>query len=272
MTRPWPLVLLALFQVLTPVFNILFNAWVLDVSPSLVLQWLFERPLIEVFETLALMPIAGVAIYQMKRWSYVVFFGAMIWSVGANVQQWQYATTTLSLPAILVMHGLQLALGGYFLLPSVRTTYFDPTVRWWESKPRYELQVPLLLRSGAQSWDATMLNISEGGAFARTDAEFKKGDQLDLEFPVLSQHFKVPAKVVHVRMPEGGARSYGIEFQHDRASAKRFKALIRALRDLGFPDRSGTRAWYQEFFSWLSTLLKTGKGLTPQIRHRGKAD
>ena len=267
-TRPWPLVLLALVQLLTPVVNVLFNAWVLRVSPLQILTWLLQRPWIDIFEALLLMPIAGIAIFRMRRWSYAVFFVAMVWSIYGSVKHWQYASSTLSAPLLILLYVLEIALVIYFLTPEVRTTYFDPRVRWWESKPRYELKVPGEIRSQSQKYDASILNVSEGGAFLSTSQKLEVGKPLELHFSILSQPFSVTGKLVHTRDLGNGVSCYGMQFIHSAESAKKFRGLTRGLEEIGFQERSGRKPMYQEFFDWLRTLLTTGRGWRPDVKRK----
>lgn len=265
-TRPWPLVLLAIAQILSPIFTVLFNAWALDVQPHHVITWIFQRSPIEIFETVALMPIAGIAIYRMRRGSYLIFFAALTWSLISNLKQWKYASNTLSMPAILSMYLTQLALAAYFLMPSVRKTYFDPRVRWWESKPRYELNAPAVVAVKEDRGDAQIMNVSEGGAFISSTRQWDTGQAVELTFWILSQEFKITGHLVHSRALSPERNCYGIEFDHTPESRKRFRGVARGLEELGFQDRTPSTSVLAEFSTWITRLIKTGKGWVPEIR------
>lgn len=268
--RPWALMLLALIQILTPVFNVFFNAWVLQVSPAKVLSWVLEGNLLEIFEFAALMPIAGIAIWRMRKWSYGVFCGAMAWSLYAKFRHLAYAQTTMSLPMLIAIHASEIALVTYFLLPAVRATYFDPRVRWWESKPRYELKLPAQLVIGQSSRiEGAVLNLSEGGAFVQIPVILTMGEQVRLEFSLLTQLFAVAGKVVHVREAASGDNWHGIQFQHDGDTQDRFRKLARALGDLGFQDRVPSQSLREGFRSWVANLRR-GRGWVPEVKSGGK--
>jgi len=265
--RPWPLIILALAQIITPVFNIFFNALALHVEPRFVLGWLFEKPWYEIVEALALMPIAGVAIFLMKRWSYAIFYAAMVWSFAANFREWRYESLVLSPWATAFLYLSQLALATYFLLPSVRKTYFNPRVRWWESKPRYTLKILAGLVIKDTHHEAFLVNISEGGAFITSSKPFTSGDALKLEFEILSQPFHIFGHIVHVRALPDGGHCYGIQFDHTAESAKRFRGLARGLYELGFQDRVQATPVFQGLRDWAFKLLRTGKGWQPEIKN-----
>jgi hypothetical protein len=267
--RPWPLVLLAVIQILTPLFTIGFNAVALRVPPSFVLEWILQRPPLEVFERLFLMPIAGIAILRMRRWTYVVFFLAMLWSVASKLQDWRYATHNHSALSLAVIYLFQILLAVYFLLPSVRRTYFDPAVRWWESKPRYELKLPGRLTTPAGARGVTVLNVSEGGVFVTSADPVAQGQRLELRFDVLGQPFALSGEVVHERQAEGRL-FYGIRFDHTPETGRRMQRLTQALELLGFQDRTPMLPWFRSLVEWAVTLLRTGRGLTPELKFRRK--
>src|SRR6185295_9877362 len=193
---------------------------------------------LDAFQTLLLMPIAGVAIYMMKRWSYPVFLGAVLWSAVRNLSHLQYAKGVMPLPMLVVVYLFEIGLVGYFFLPKVRTTYFDPTVRWWESKPRYVLELAARVRAkGGRDLPGQILNISEGGAFVTVTGDLAVSDALELEFSVMGRPFLTQGKVVHARDMGGGRHCFGIQFIHTVESLNRFVALTNALALLGFHDR-----------------------------------
>src|SRR5690606_15636441 len=53
----------------------------------------------------------------------------------------------------------------YFLSPTVRETFFDRRVRWWETKARYNVLIPCWIQSGGDEIQTDILNISHSGAF-----------------------------------------------------------------------------------------------------------
>lgn len=269
-TRPWPLVILALIQILTPAMNILFNSVALKVSPAQVLFWVFQRPPHEIFESMALMPIAGFAIYQMKKWSYPVFLGSMAWSIYSNVRHWQYASSHYSISTVLMVYFFEIVLVLYFLVPAVRRTFFDPTIRWWESKPRYELKLNSELVVSGKSLPTHILNLSEGGAFVSGAHQIALGEPIELNFDVLSLPFSAVGKIVHVRDLGNGHTCFGIQFEHTRETEKRLRDLTKGLKSIGFQDRTQSKSWHESLTEWALTLLKTGKGWRPEYRVRGQ--
>jgi hypothetical protein len=264
--RPWALIILAFIQMLSPFFNVLANSWTLGVKPNYVLGWIMERPPIEIFEFFFLMPIAGFGILRMKKWSYLVAFAAMGWSLIANIRHLQYTMHTHSTFVLVLVYGLQAALVLYFLLPSVRTTYFNPRVRWWEAKPRFQLKIPCDLKVHHQTTEGAVLNVSQGGVFIQVKKGFNVGDMVGIQFSILEQKFDVYGKFVHEREIGNGVYCYGVQFNHNAETWKRFHNLTKALELLEFQERAAIPAPVMSLWGWFVTLLKTGKGITPQIK------
>jgi hypothetical protein len=268
-TRPWPLVVLAVLQIGAPAASILMSAFAYQTSPFQVLYWLFQRPLLEIFEFFFLMPIAGVAIYQMKRWSYVVFFATMAWSLWTKMRHWDFAMGSVSTGLLLGVYGAQGALALYFLLPAVRRTYFDPAVRWWESLPRFMIHAPASIQKGGVAYESKIFDLSEGGARVRCATPLVPGEELVLSFMVLSRSFSVPSRVLHVLQTPADGQSFGVSFMHNEQSAAQFKGLARGLGMMGFPDRQERRPFLQSLREWGLRLVKTGKGFLPEPKFRG---
>lgn len=80
--------------------------------------------------------------------------------------------------------GIYLFSLSYFINPRIRHLYFDPKLRWWRTKPRFETYLPLIVKRGEQ-WDyPTMRNISEGGCFIETTQLGAVSDVIYLNIPL----------------------------------------------------------------------------------------
>jgi hypothetical protein len=73
---------------------------------------------------------------------------------------------------------------GYFINPRVRHLYFDPKLRWWRTKPRYETHVPFIMASEAEWQYPILRNISEGGCFIETSHLLNVNDSIDIAIPL----------------------------------------------------------------------------------------
>ncbi len=81
----------------------------------------------------------------------------------------------------LFVYGVSL---GYFINPRIRTLYFDPKLCWWKSKPRYETNLPLILKHKDQWTYPIAKNISEGGCFVETPHFLELDAEVTISIPL----------------------------------------------------------------------------------------
>ncbi|MCM2322192.1 MAG: PilZ domain-containing protein [Oligoflexia bacterium] len=263
-TRPWPLILLALFYLAAPVLNLLMSASILHVPPGRYLVHLLRADSAwGLFTFFALPPIAGAAIWVMKKWSYPVFFLATLLLAFSNFQTWQSHPKQMGLPVLLLTYAVNLALVAYFMLPSVRKVYTDKRLRWWEAKPRFMLEIPALLKGTFGEKRCTLVDFSEGGAFVKSSRKLVSEGSLQLSFSFLGRSFEFEAKAVHYRSK--GSRGYGLQFVHTDRSRGEAVKLATALRALE-RETPGRQPGPESAFShWAVNLLRTGHGLVPEV-------
>ncbi len=114
-------------------------------------------------------------------WYTLIAFGALwgfkdIYQIYAEQSQGQ-------LPAILhiFVYGLSFA---YFINPRVRHLYFDPKLRWWRTKPRYETHLPCIVIKDSNDHYPVLMNISAGGCFLETPHVFEVNESVDMALPL----------------------------------------------------------------------------------------
>ncbi len=82
----------------------------------------------------------------------------------------------------------------YFINPRIRHLYFDPKMRWWRTKRRYETHLPFIM-CHQQDWHYPVLrNISEGGCFIETPHLLEMNSTMEIAIPL-----PVPAGVPVIR-------------------------------------------------------------------------
>lgn len=72
----------------------------------------------------------------------------------------------------------------YFINPRIRHLYFDPRLRWWRTKPRYETHLPCLVNHQSQWHYPVLRNLSEGGCFIETPHILESNTQIQLAIPL----------------------------------------------------------------------------------------
>lgn len=119
----------------------------------------------------------------------------------------------------------------YFINPRVKHLYFDPKLRWWRTKPRYETHLSLIVKQD-NYWDYPLMrNISEGGCFLETKSVYSLDGKIDLSIPL-----PVPLKISVIQL-EGEVRwvslsesKPGMGIQFKNISNKNLSALKDFVR------------------------------------------
>ncbi|MCM2323785.1 MAG: PilZ domain-containing protein [Oligoflexia bacterium] len=262
-TRPWPLVILALFHVLSPVVNVPLSAWLdgLSVDRYLTLLWLNEG-WYGIFDALVLLPIGGAAIYLCKRWSFPIFLAVVLQTAYSNFQTWYGAPQAFPIWAFLGTALLDVALVAYFFFPKVRAVFLNPRLRWWESQPRFAVR--LRARAGHPRGDShcVIQDLSEGGAFVKATADWATGETIELTFSFFELSYRVTCRVAYRR--NGKTRGYGLQFHPTAETRIALIKLTQGLELTGLRSR-GAVDLKQDFTQWLKLLLTSGKGLLPDV-------
>jgi len=266
--KPWPLLILAFFHFVEPILKILFYSVYFQVSPVDVAIIEYQTgTAAHVFEYFFLFPIAGFAIYSVKKWSFPVFIFVELWVLVINMPYLNelYQTNQFWLFGFFVVFGvLNITVVSYLLLPAVRIAYLDPRLRWWEASPRYALDISVSMND---EFIGMIKNISKSGVFIATHKKLLVDSEVALEFsliPPQTSHIRLKAAVKHkffVNSTEG----YGVRFLNLTAKNKYLiSTMIHYLESSGY-DRRPPRRNIIDLFFWIKTLVQTGKGISLKI-------
>ncbi len=272
-SRPWPLVLLALGSFLSPVTNTILNAWIENKSVLDYLRYFFtNRSGSAIFEYYILDPISGIAIWTMKLWVYPFFLTLQSLTLFKNIFIWwteyQGRASGLVLAAVCLVNILVVT---YYLLPQVRVFFFNRRMRWWEAAPRFHLGLPATLRREGQSpCPVRIVDISVGGFFSEAGpADLQVGNYVEVHFELMDVVYLVRGKIVHTG--RGGAGNFGVQFdKFEEALEDQLHSLIAALKVLGRATNRNTDMSLKNFKAWIVRLVKTGKGLVPEVQVQKK--
>ena len=259
--RPWPLVLLAVFHLVSPVFSVCASSYLSNLPLSEYLRRLFAVEPKFQLALFFLAPIAaGFSIWMMKRWSHTVFLISTVIMGLVNFQSWRHYPTLVTLPLLLGVFAVNFAVVTYFLLPAVRAVYFNRRLRWWETAPRYEFRTKGDLNGGFWDSPCDLQNISRGGVFLECPRALQHGERLTITFQAFNRSFRFEGRVAHVR-PGGGC---GIEFLHTPESRTAARNLTQSLRTTGVPIVGRMARPEDGFQHWFLKLIRTGEGLLPE--------
>ena len=267
--RPWFIIVLSVIIALIPVQNILLFSVI------------YDQTLIEFFADLYhfqsgfdlacffLLPlISAYALYAVKKWSFAVFFAAYSFFTYQTYMTGTFPVVFNDMSLMALGLVINLLLIAYFLLPTVRAAYFDPRLRWWESKYRYKVEMDAEITANNRMVRGKISDISEGGVFIVPDSPIDLASELVIKFTYHTMDFLMHGKVAH---DDGGAASsertgYGIVFSEvQKENQKKLGNLIQALELLEVPRRPKRREWKKDFWGWLVKLVTTGNGITPDL-------
>ena len=262
--KPWPIVLLALFNFLTPFWRLSVDYFHADTSfANYFHNLLHPDHLMQTMHLIVPSFLAAFAIYTVKKWSYPLFIFALCWIIGRNLFLFS-VEQTLSLWEFLLATVVNFALVTYFLLPAVRIAYLNPRLRWWEAKIRFNVNLPLTIFFQEREIASIVSNISQGGLFCKTPEDFPLQAPVALAFSDREMAFKLLGKVVFKRQDQSG---YGIEFiALPPAERKKLKQYARILEKAKIPSSRPRAVWTEDFIQWLSRLIKSGKGIVPEVK------
>ncbi len=271
--KPWPIVILALVHILSPIYNAVYSAFLLKISVADYWSALWSQlPLWRFVLVMSLQPIAGIAIWAVKRWSYAVFLLAYCVQNFMTYQNHARFPDVLSLGGLIAIFALNIGVVGFFLHRAVRAPYFNPRLRWWESKPRYLVNFAVNLFVGGRNFKGTITDLSEGGVFiAEPSEQPKMGEDIRIEFATPGGTHKFMGRVVHIR--DRGNKGFGVQFDAlDWGGRQEIREVVAAAVAQGASLRNKPIPWHQDLKSWLTRLLTTGKGIVPEVPGGKKND
>lgn len=267
--RPWPLVFLALFQLIGPVGSIFISAYVnkigfLEMADAI---WRYSRSW-DLFEFYVLPIAQGAFIFYAKRFGYFAVLALAAFSIYLNIQQWRVASNLISLPIILAVTGTNLALIGYLLLPKVRAVFMNPRLRWWETSPRYLVSMKAQVsKESGHAKPATIVDLSIGGAGIHVESDlYQQGEKVLLLFEHDSTTILMRAFVVYGTTDAKGGHRYGLVWRRGSTEdERRTMDLLEELEEKRTPAIRVPPQWQKDLKAWWNRARKTPSAWVPEI-------
>jgi hypothetical protein len=267
--RPWPLVFLALLQILGPIGSIFISAHVnkvgfFDMAGAI---WKYSHPW-DLIEFYALPFAQGIFIFYAKRFGYYAVLALAAFSFYLNIQEWRIASDVISLPILLGVTGTNLALIVYLLLPNVRAVFMNPRLRWWETPPRYVVSMKAQVsKEDGHAKPATIGDLSIGGAGIQVESElYQQGDTLLLTFEHDSTTILMRAVAVYGRPDPNGGHRYGLEWQRGAAEdERRTMRLLDELEEKKTPVIRMPPKWKEDLTAWWNRARKSPSAWVPEV-------
>ena len=215
--RPLIFILIALAHLLEPIIKISYFKFTTPFSFSTIISNISQiHTPREIFEFWFLFPLGGLALLGVKRWSYPVFVGVQVYSIYSHLTYEQYTWPYVSeVPffSSLVLLFVNALIIIYFAFPDVRRPFFDKSVRWWETRTRYNMRIPVTfsLNNPAELIDSEILNISQSGVFINHKGVLEVGTIVLMNINYKDMSITIPGEVKS-QHAFNGERGLGIKF------------------------------------------------------------
>jgi hypothetical protein len=193
--KPLLFIALALAHFLEPIIKLIYFKMTTSFSFATIINNISQiQSTREVFDFWLLFPLGGFALITVKKWSYPIFVGVQAYSIFSHLTYEQYTWPYVSeFPfisslAILTMNALIIF---YFALPDVRKPFFDKSIRWWETRKRYSMRIPMNFAAvgNKRSYNCDILNISQSGVFLGSHHDLEVGT--DIKMNILYKDYAI---------------------------------------------------------------------------------
>ncbi|HLE11065.1 MAG: hypothetical protein A2504_01795 [Bdellovibrionales bacterium RIFOXYD12_FULL_39_22] len=236
-SRPLPLVIIALLHIFEPLSKILYFKASTEFPFSIVFNNILaiDNPK-SFFEFWLLFPLAGAALLSVRQWAYIFFLLVQAYAIFLHLTYkaftWPYISQSPLVSSSLLL-AANVLLIIYFLIPAVRRPFFNRRLRWWETAPRFDINIPCTIaRASGQLVDCRLVNLSKTGAFIRPPIELSMFESISIKFSFYNLTFALRARVVNKHTVEDFS-GYGVKFKFVQFGSKwNMSKLIRALRVL----------------------------------------
>jgi Tfp pilus assembly protein PilZ len=171
--------------------SVLILSYLYFASPVLVLIYLMLTGNMEqvlnwrVLSLMILTPVVGYGIWTIRVWGYFLLIAHSLLLIASNIASYMMGDTSLPLWFISSVSVILLGVIILFVRKEVKTPYFNPEVRWWESASRYYYHDMKVLvkehNSDKLIFDAKSFDLSETGVFVTTDRVVNIGEKYSFE-------------------------------------------------------------------------------------------
>lgn len=164
---------------------------------------------------------------------------------------------------LIAFYLINLLVVGYFILPQVRQVYFDPRLRWWETKPRFKAEFETAFTWVDQKGRGEIKNLSEGGLFIETDMKLNTMGRIEIDFKYKDENYALKGEIVYSKS-SNGRYGYGVSLLTNESESDTVKRLIRAMSEQGLLITGRSPTNEDNFAYWVKRLVTQRKGWIPE--------
>jgi hypothetical protein len=255
--RPWPIILLAILQFLSPLIYLGIASIFYDLSfADTTREILTLAPALRKFEIFVLPIILGILILITRKVGYLIVIFGSVYLMVRCILEFLASNQTDPLFPVVFTNLICAVVLAYFMRAKTREVYFNPNVRWWETDPRFVVNLPAsITRIGAAGTIAKLENLANGGAGVRSGASgFLPEEVVDLAFSYEGTNYVLKSRIVWQRADSGGQHFLGVQWaeEADNAERSKLRRLVRDLRAKGTPTTRQVPPWWEDLKTWLS--------------------
>ena len=234
--RPLVFILIALFHIIEPLIKLAYFKATTPFSLGTIITNIAQiHSIKEIIEFWFLFPIGGLALLGVKRWSYPIFVGVQLYNIYGHMTYekytWPYVSEIPFASGIILLFINSLIII-YFALPDVRRPFFDRSMRWWETRTRYAIKIPMTFTHSNpnQLLDGLIENISETGLFVNHKNIIDVGSEIKVNISFNELAITLKAKVVSHHAFKG-QRGMGVQLDFENIWEKLYyRKMIHEIR------------------------------------------
>lgn len=247
--RPLIFILIAVAHIVEPLIKISYFKFTTPFSFSTIISNISQiHTPREIFEFWLLFPLGGLALLGVKKWSYPVFVGVQFYSIYSHLTYEKYTWPYVSevpFASSLILLFMNMLVIIYFALPDVRKPFFDRTVRWWETRTRFTLSIPITfcLTSNKNLQDGEILNISQTGVFIQHNGVYDLDTKIRMNISYKEYSITVEG-TVKSHHAFNGHRGIGVKFDFQNIWENLFmrKLVKQVSKDLKHKEKKEKEA------------------------------
>ena len=255
--RPIIITLIAICYFLSPAV-IIVQGSVMNRIPILGPYNIFTRLFITDIIILFIYPISAVALYSVKKWGWYLFLGCVLVLIGYNIFVY-FHNPRYSLSVLIIFNVVLAVVAGIFFRKHVIAPYFNPRLRWWESKPRFKIDIHAEIMLDNQKRSGDILDFSSSGFFMAFENTLSIGKVYSFNLKCLKHSVNVSGKVMRKSTGKEEYNGFGIMFFRLTDLEKTGINLI--IKDL---EKGGLRDFSRDRAAALLSSAGAGQELQPQ--------
>lgn len=237
--RPLTISIIVVCYFLSPA-AIILQASILNRIPLFGAHNIFTRLFITDILILFVYPISAAAIYSIKKWGWYLFLACSLILISYNIFVYNLSPR-YSLLILIFLNVILAIVAGVFFRKHIIAPYFNPRLRWWETEPRYKIDIHADIISGKNILTGEILDISNSGFFMAFERDLTVGRVYKFNLKCLKHSVEVNGKVMRKASQKEELNGYGIMFVKLTDAEK--MGISSLIEDL---EKGGTRDFSRE--------------------------